>query len=303
MRICSLVPAATEVLFGLGLGENVVGVTHECDYPSEASSRTVVTASVLDTDELASAEIDRAVAEAAGAGRPLYSVDAERWDELDADVVVAQELCDVCAVSRDEADAVVAARGAAADVVGYSPSTIEEIVESVLELGRRLGAEPAAEELVAGLRRRLDRVAAALAEVETWPRVFVSEWLDPPYSAGHWVPDMVAAAHGVDVAGMAGEPSYRLRWSDVVALRPDVVVLAPCGFDLDRTLDEIVPLDLSAHLLGTPARDESRVFAVDANGFFSRPAPRVVEGVELLAYLLHPSAYPDPGVPWSRVRL
>jgi iron complex transport system substrate-binding protein len=243
------------------------------------------------------------VAEAAGAGRPLYSVDADRWDELDADVVVAQELCDVCAVSRDDADAVVAARAADADVLDYSPSTIDEIIDAVLDLGRRLGAEPAAEELVAGLRSRLERVAAALADAETAPRVFVSEWLDPPYSAGHWVPDMVAAAHGVDIAGTAGEPSYRLRWSDVVALRPEVVVLAPCGYDLDRTLEEVVPLDLSAHLLGTPAREESRVFAVDANGFFSRPAPRVVEGVELLAYLLHPSAYADPGVPWSRVRL
>ena len=137
----------------------------------------------------------------------------------------------------------------------------------------------------------------------TSPRVFVTEWLEPPYSAGHWVPDMVAAARGTDVAGMSGEPSHRMRWQDVAALEPEVVVLAPCGFDLDRTLSEVVPLDLSAHLLGTPARQESRVFAVDANALFSRPSPRVVDGVELLAYLLHPSEYPDPGALWSRIRL
>ena len=153
------------------------------------------------------------------------------------------------------------------------------------------------------MRSRLDRVASALAEVESYPRVFVTEWLEPPYSAGHWVPDMVSAAGGLDVAGTSGEPSHRMRWPDVAALEPDVVVLAPCGFDLDRTLSEVVPLDLSAHLLGTPARQESRVFAVDANAMFSRPSPRVVDGVEVLAHLLHPDEYPDPGAPWSRIRL
>ncbi len=303
MRICSLVPAATEVLFALGLGDQVVGVTHECDYPPEAATRAVVTASILDTEELTSAEIDRAVSEAAGNGRPLYAIDADRWEELDADIVVSQELCDVCAVSTDDARAVVAARKVDADVISYSPTTVAGIVDAVAILGTALHAEPAGAEVAAGMRARLERVAAALAEVDEVPRVFVAEWLEPPYAAGHWVPDMVEAARGVDVAGMSGEPSYRLRWPDVVELRPDLVVLAPCGFDLDRTLGEVEPLELSAHLLGTPAREESRVFAVDANGYFSRPTPRVVEGIELLAYLLHPAAYTDPDVPWSRIRL
>ena len=153
------------------------------------------------------------------------------------------------------------------------------------------------------MRLRLERVRAALAENETYPRVYVSEWLEPPYAAGHWVPDMVSAAGGMEIAGIAGEPSFRMRWTDVAGLEPDTVVLAPCGFDLDRTLSEVVTLDLSAHLLGTAARQESRVFAVDANGYFSRPGPRLVDGVELLAYLLHPDAYSDPGIPWSRVRM
>jgi iron complex transport system substrate-binding protein len=303
VRICSLVPAATEILFALGLGEQVVGVTHECDWPPEAAARPAVTASLVETGELTSAEIDRAVSEAAENGKPLYAVDEEVWSKIDADVVVAQELCEVCAVSTDALDEIVQARALDVEVIDFSPSTLDHVLACITGLGVRLDAEGAADELTNGMRGRLDRVRAALADVETSPRVFVSEWLDPPFAAGHWVPDMVALAGGTEVAGMSGEPSYRMRWTDVAALRPDVVVLAPCGFDLDRTLSEMVTLDLSAGLLGTPARQESRVFAVDANAYFSRPGPRIVDGVELLAYLVHPEAYSDPGAAWTRVRL
>jgi iron complex transport system substrate-binding protein len=303
VRICSLVPGATEILFALGLGESVVAVTHECDWPPEAAERPKVTASVLDSGELTSAEIDRAVSEAAQSGRPLYAVDAETWRAVDPDVVIAQELCEVCAVTTDALDEIVAAETVGAEVIAFSPSRLDEVLAAVVGLGVRLDAEGAADELAGGMRTRFDRVRAALADVETSPRVFVSEWLDPPFAAGHWVPDMVALAGGTEVAGMSGEPSYRMRWADVAELHPDVVVLAPCGFDLDRTLSELVTLDLSANLLGTPARQESRVFAVDANAHFSRPGPRLADGVELLAYLLHPGAYSDPGIPWSRVRI
>jgi iron complex transport system substrate-binding protein len=297
VRICSLVPGATEVLFALGLGDSVVGVTHECDWPAEAAARPRVTASLLQSGDLSSAEIDRAVAEAASQGKTLYSIDEDIWEEIEPDLVVAQELCEVCAVSAGEV------RRLDVEVVDYSPSTLDGVLGHITALGFALGAEAAADELTTGMRSRLERVRAALAEVEAYPRVFVSEWLEPPYAAGHWVPDMVSAAAGMEVAGIAGEPSFRMRWTDVAGLEPDAVILAPCGFDLDRTLNEVVTLELSANLLGTPARQESRVFAVDANGYFSRPAPRLVDGVELLAYLLHPEAYSDPGIPWSRVRL
>ena len=296
-------PAATEILFALGVGDQVVGVTHECDWPPEAAQRPAVTASLVETGELASAEIDRAVAETAGNGKPLYAVDEETWGRIDADVVVVQELCEVCAVSTDTLDEIVRARALDVETIDFSPSTLDQVLAAIVGLGVRFGADAAADELTGGMRNRLERVRAALADVETSPRVFVSEWLDPPYAAGHWVPDMVALARGTEVAGMSGEPSYRMRWTDVAALEPDVVLLAPCGFDLDRTLSELVTLDLSANLLGTPARQESRVFAVDADGYFSRPGPRLVDGVELLAYLVHPEAYSDPGIPWSRVRL
>lgn len=303
MRICSLVPAATEILFALGLGDRVVGVTHECDWPSEAAARPVVTASLVQTGDLGSEAIDRAVSATARDDLPLYAIEEERWAEVNADVVVMQELCEVCAVSTDQVEGVLGTQPLDVGVLDFSPSTLGGIADAIVVLGRRLGAEAEAEELAAGMRSRLERVSAALAAVEYSPRVFVTEWLEPPYSAGHWVPDMVVAAGGTDVAGMSGEPSHRMRWPDVAQLEPEVVVLAPCGFDLDRTLSEVVPLDLSAHLLGTPARQESRVFAVDANATFSRPGPRVVDGVEVLAHLLHPDEYPDPGVPWSRIRL
>ena len=248
MRVCSLVPAATEVLFALGAGESVVGVTHECDWPPEAGERPRVTASVLQTGDLSSAEIDRAVAGAAREGKALYAVDEEVWNELRPEAVVAQELCDVCAVSAGQV------RRLDVEVIDYSPTTLDGVLACIVGLGVRFGKDGAADEITGGMRRRFERVRAALAEVEGRPRVFVAEWLEPPYAAGHWVPDMVSAAGGTEVAGIAGEPSFRMQWSDVARLEPDTVLLAPCGFDLDRTLSEVVTLDLSAHLLGTKAR-------------------------------------------------
>jgi iron complex transport system substrate-binding protein len=303
VRICSLVPAATEIVFALGLGDRVVGVTHECDWPPEATGRPTVTASLIDSDRLTSLEIDRAVSEAAGNGKPLYAIDEERWRELEADVVLVQELCDVCAVSRDEVDGLVSARTIDAQVIDVSPTTLGGVLATITALGVRLGAEGAADELTGGMRARLDRVRAALADVDTIPRVFVCEWLDPPFSAGHWVPDMVGVAGGTDVASVPGEPSRRLTWDDVAARDPEFVVLAPCGFDLDRTITEIDVDMLRGPLLETAARREGKVFAVDANAYFSRPGPRLVDGVELLAHLLHPEAYSDPGLPWARVRV
>ena len=213
MRICSLVPAATEVLFALGLGDQVVGVTHECDWPPEAAARPVVTASLIQTGDLASGEIDGVVAETARNGRPLYAIDEERWAEVQADVLVMQELCDVCAVSTDQVEGALRARPLDVGVLDFSPSTLEGIQDAIGELGSWLGAAGAAEELTSGMQSRLDRVASALGVVETSPRVFVTEWLEPPYSAGHWVPDMVAAAGGTDVAGTAGEMPAPRRWT------------------------------------------------------------------------------------------
>ncbi|MEZ5100559.1 MAG: cobalamin-binding protein [Thermoleophilia bacterium] len=302
MRICSLVPGATEVLFALGLGGEVVGVTHECDWPAEAASRPAVTAAALDTDELDGAEIDARIAAAARDGSPLYAIDEAAWAAVAADVVVVQELCTVCAVSTDDVRDITAACGIEAELVVYSPGTLDGVGDAIAELGARLGARVRGAELADAFRRRLAAVDGLVAGAAR-PRVYVAEWLDPPFAAGHWVPDMVARAGGIDVAGTAGEPSFRMRWTDVAALAPEAVVLAPCGYDLDRTLAEVDPLELAGHLLGTPASAESRVFAVDANALFSRPGPRLADGVALLAHLLHPELASDPGLPWARVML
>jgi iron complex transport system substrate-binding protein len=303
VRICSLVPAATEIVFALGLGDRVVGVTHECDWPPEATSRPAVTASLIESDRLNSLDIDRAVSEAAGNGKPLYAIDEERWREIEADIILVQELCDVCAVSRDDLDGVLRARPIDAEVINVSPTTLGSVLTTITALGVRLGAEGSADELTGGMRSRLERVGAALTEVDSIPRVFVCEWLDPPFSAGHWVPDMVEIAGGKDLASAPGQPSRRMTWSEVAALDPEVVVLAPCGFDLDRTITEVDLDMLRRHLLETAARREGKIFAVDANAYFSRPGPRLVDGVDLLAHILHPEAYSDPGIPWARLRV
>lgn len=284
MRIASLVPAATEVLFELGLGDRVVGVTHECDWPPEAAGLPAVTASRLETGSLGAAAIDRLVATAAGRGEPLYAVDEVVWEQIRADVVVAQEVCDVCAVSAG------AVRRLDVDVLDYSPTTLDGIASAIARLGRELGARAEGEAIAARMRRRIEAVRAAVAG-RPKSRVFVAEWLDPPYAGGHWVPEMVAAAGGFEIAGMAGERSVRTTWEQIDALAPEVVVLAPCGYDVERTLAELpaaVPGDA--------------VFAVDANALVSRPGPRIAEGVELLAHLLHPDAWPGPVVAHAVVR-
>ena len=296
-------PAATEVLFALGLGEQVVGITRECDWPPETATRRPVTAALLDTDELGSAEVDRAVSDAAAQGKPLYAVDAEAWHAVEPDVVVVQELCAVCAVSTDDVEDVIRAEGVEARLLQYSPSTLSGVADAIVELGRELGADAAAASLHDELGERSRRLERHLIDAAERPRVFVSEWLDPPYAAGHWVPEMVTLAGGTDIAGTPGEPSFRMRWSDVVELRPEIVVLAPCGYDLDRTLEEVDPAGLATELLGTSAGHEGQVFAVDANGYFSRPGPRLGLGAELLGHLLHPGAVPDPGVPWARLQI
>jgi iron complex transport system substrate-binding protein len=233
---------------------------------------------------LSGAEIDRLVAGHARAGKALYAVDEAIWQEVQADVVVAQEVCDVCAVTAGQV------RQLDVQIEDYSPTTLHGISTAIDSLGSRLGAPEAGARVASEIEARIDRVREATAR-ERRARVFVAEWLDPPYVAGHWVPEMVAAAGGLDVAGQSGERSPRTTWEEVEALDPDVLVLAPCGYDLERTLVE-----------ATDSLPGRRIVAVDANALVSRPGPRVADGVELLAHLLHPSVCPDPGLPFAILR-
>lgn len=282
MRICSLLPSATEIVGAIGLADALVGRSAECDWPRGVEHLPVVTAARIDTAAIGSLDIDRAVREAVANGRPLYALDEELIEELRPDVILTQDLCAVCAVSSDD---VARLCGVDAEIVSLDPRGIAGIQASVLELARRLGAAEQGAAVVARMEQTIECIREQTAGRRR-PRVFVAEWLDPPFAAGHWVPEMVERAGGREVLGVAGEASFPTTWSAVLEQSPELVVLAPCGFDATRTVREA---DLPA--LGC------RVVAVDANAYFSRPAPRVADGIAQLAFLLHPEAVPDPGLP------
>jgi iron complex transport system substrate-binding protein len=288
MRIASLVPSATEMLFALGLGESVVAVTHECDYPQRARWLPRLTRSVLPAG-LSAREIDRAVSFTVGEGLPLYELDEDRLAAEAPDLIVSQALCPVCAVSYEELLEVAARLPGSPRVLQQDPSTLAEVLEDVIRLGEAAGAETAAAELRAELEGRLASVRAAVAGT-LQPRVIALEWLDPPYVGGHWVPEMITIAGGEDVAGPPGLKSAEVGWNELSGLSPDVVVAMPCGRYVAEARDEA--RDHWEQLSGLGA---SRVLAVDAASSFSRPGPRLIDGVELLAHLLHPDAVDPPG--------
>ncbi len=287
MRIVSLLPSTTEILFDLGAEADVVGVTFECDHPAEARSRTIVSTSAM-PEGLASAEIDAFVARAMEAGEDLYHLDEGALSGLDADLVVTQDLCAVCAVDVSVVDDALAHLGCTAEVLTIDPHTLEEVLASVGTLGKATSREAEAEALVASLRARLGEVVRRVAGRHA-PRTLVLEWTDPAFAPGHWVPEMVGLAGGRNVLGTPGEKSFRVGWDQVRAARPEVVVAAPCGFDLARSAALAEVLAEAGHL-----PDGAQLWAVDANASFARPGPRLVDGVEALAAILHPGAVAAP---------
>jgi iron complex transport system substrate-binding protein len=286
VRICSLLPSATEIVAELGLADSLVGVSAECDWPPEVRDLPVVTASRVDTARLSSAGIEQAVRDALGDGRPLYAIDRELLDRLEPDLILTQNLCAVCAVS---ADAVYELCATDAEVVALDAHTLHEIGERILFLAELLDVPARGRAVVAamdaGIAAAAERVAGAPLR-----SVFVAEWLDPPYAAGHWIPEMVSLAGGRDVLGRAGEPSYPTSWDAVLGERPELVVVAPCGFDHERAAR-----DASLPPLGC------RTVAVDSNSYYARPAPRLADGVAQLAFLIHPELCNDPGLPYVEI--
>jgi len=277
VRIVSLLPSTTEILFAIGAGDDVVGVTFECDHPVEARSRTIVSTSALPPG-LSSAEIDAFVVAALHRGEDLYHLDEGALSGLDADLVVTQDLCAVCAVDVSVVDDALAHLGCTAEVLTIDPHDLAEVLESILVLGRATGHEPAAAALVADQRTRLDAVTRRVAG-RPRPRVMLLEWTDPPFAPGHWIPEMVTLAGGDPVLGRAGEKSRRVTWDEVHAADPEVVVVAPCGYDLAGA--EALAVDVRNRFPGLP------VHAVDANASWARPGTRLVDGIEHLATLLH----------------
>ncbi len=293
-RIVSLLPSATEIVCALGLVESLVGVTHECDYPPEVAKLPRLTASRISHETMTSAEIDHAVRSQLDGHGSIYELDEEQMRALRPDLILTQELCEVCAVSYKEVER--AARMFETDVrvVSLEPNTIEDIFENLRTVGRLTGKGPEAEELVSHLRSRLDRVAAALANVPRRPRTLMLEWLEPAFAPGHWVPEQVMIAGGDHAFGRAGRPSVTTTADEIKAYAPEVIVLIPCGYYKEDILRQLPQARLPAGWDELPAVYAGQVWAVDATSYFSRPGPRVVEGAEILARILHPEIFGAP---------
>jgi iron complex transport system substrate-binding protein len=286
MRIVSLVPSATEMLYALGLGDDLVAVTHECDYPADARGLPKVTRDVLPTG-LSAAEIDAAVKERTLAGESIYELDENALNELAPDLIVTQALCSVCAVSYDDVRAIADELDSQPMVVSLDPHTVGEVLGDARTLAQATDRKDAAVELIAEASARIDRIRVATPNVRR-PRVVALEWLDPPFVAGHWTPQLISFAGGDDLLGFPGENSEERTWEELAAVSPDIVIVMPCGYDA-----EIAHREAEMHRDELAMVGAGEVVAVDASAYFSRPGPRLVDGLELLAHILHPELFPD----------
>jgi iron complex transport system substrate-binding protein len=286
MRIVSLVPSATEMLYALGLGRDLVAVTHECDYPAGARQLPKVTRDVLPPG-LSAPEIDAAVKERTLAGQSIYELDQDALNELAPDLIVTQALCSVCAVSYDDVRAIADELDSQPMVVSLDPHTVGEVLGDARTLAQATNRKDAAAELIARASARIDRVRVATRNARR-PRVVALEWLDPPFVAGHWTPQLISFAGGDDLLGFPGENSEERTWEELAAVSPDVVIVMPCGFDA-----EIAHREAEMHRDELAALGAGEVVAVDASAYFSRPGPRIVDGLELLGHILHPELFPE----------
>ena len=282
MRVCSFLPSATEIIAEIGLIDSLVGVSEECRWPAEVVGLPVVTAARIDPSELSSVEIDEAVRASLRDGRSLYMVDAELLAELAPDVIVTQDLCAVCAVSSGELES---ACPVGAEVISLDPKTFDDVAASIEHLAGRLGVASRGSEVAARMRATAEEVAGPVRGCSR-RRVFFAEWLEPPFCAGHWLPQMIELAGSVDVLGRAGRPSFSTTWDEVFALEPELVVVGPCGFGADEAAERAAEIEWPV-----PA------VAVDGDGYYSRPGPRLADGIRQLAHLFHPDVAPDPGLP------
>jgi iron complex transport system substrate-binding protein len=285
MRVVSLLPSATEIVYALGLEDQLVGVTFECDEPPAARVDKAVVVGGRDTSGMTPAEIDTYVKERMSAGADLYTLHADALAELSPDLILTQDLCRVCALPSGQVSAALDHLGCRADVLTLDPYTLDEVLDTIVAVGVRTGVPDRAQALVASLRNRLAAVAAAVGSAPA-PQVAVVEWVDPPFTAGHWVPDLVSAAGGTPVAARPGGRSVQTTWAEVAAARPDLALVSPCGFHLAGAADQARVV--SERLPGVP------VWALDGDSLVVRPGPRLVDGVETIAAILHPDLLPAP---------
>jgi iron complex transport system substrate-binding protein len=288
MRIVSLLPSATEMIAELGLLEWLVGISEDSNWPPEVLSKPLVARTKIDVSGLTSAEIDALVNESASEAHSLYAVDAELMGQLRPDLVITQDLCEVCAVSSGD---LATACPIGTEVFSMNPRSFDDVVESVIVLAERLGVRERGVAVAEAMRAKVDAVRSAVAGLDR-PRVFVAEWMDPPYGSGHWLPEMVEAAGGTNLLSKPGEYSVATTWEAVLGEEPELIVLAACGFGLQQALERTTALQLPM-----------RTVVVDGDAHFSRPAPRIADGVRQLAHLIHPDSVADPGLPYTELPL
>lgn len=293
MRICSLLPSATEIVFALGMGESLIAVTHECDHPPQASGIAQVTRTNIPPG-FTSSQIDAAVASTLETTGSLYELDLTMLGKLRPDIILTQRLCDVCAVSFDRVQEAVKALPSHPAVLNLEPHSLTDILDNILTVGEAVGCPDSAKSVRAALERRIDRVRRKTAQLSNRPRVFCMEWVDPPFCGGHWMKELVDIAGGVDDLAHLHRPSHRVEWNRVIDFSPEVIVLTCCGFSLQRCQAEgaiLARMDGAGRL---PAVRSGRVFATDGSAYFSRPGPRIVDSLEILAHLIHPNLFPPP---------
>jgi iron complex transport system substrate-binding protein len=295
MRIVSLLPSATELLFAIGAGDEVVGVTHECDHPAAARTLPAVTANLLDHEGRPPAAIDRHITRARHDGSSIYALDSAALEGLRPDLIVTQELCDVCAVAYRDVAAAVRRLPGSIEVLSLEPSSLRDIVATATTLGEATGHEAGASSLVSSMDERIAGAARG-PRPQPEPTVVCVEWTDPIMAGGHWVPEMVRLAGGRDPLGAEGEPSRYVEWDGVLEARPDVMVLMPCGFGLERTVELASEITGRHGFDDLPCARAGRVAAVDGSAFFNRPGPRIVDGLDMLAAILRG----EPGAPLPR---
>lgn len=294
MRIVSLLPSATEIVYLLGLGDRLTGVSHECDYPVAALGKRKIIAPAFETSVLSSQEIDTSVRAFLQRGEGIYRIDLEALRSADPDLILTQELCDVCAAPYQDVLEAATHLPRKPEVLSLNPQRLGDVLKDIERVGEATGRLREAAQAVASLTERIDRVEKRVTNAKTRPAVACLEWLNPIMASGHWVPEMVAMAGGRELLGKAGKPSERVEWEQVLSGAPEILILMPCGFSVDRTLDEIHLLTNRPGWEGLPAVRRGTVFAVNGHAYFSRSGPRLVDGTEILAHLVHPELFVDP---------
>ena len=296
-RLISFLPAATEMVFALGAGDMLAGVSHECDFPPQARAKPVVVKPALPLETMTLAEIDTVVAQRIGSGQSLYQVDERLLEKIAPTHILTQDLCQVCAPSGNEISRALAALPIKPQILWFSPHGIADIFDNMRELGAAIGLSARAEAWIATARRRLQTISDKAKTASRRPRVFCLEWVDPYYCCGHWVPEMVELAGGEDGLGRKGKDSIRISWTDIERWSPEILIVSPCGFDTEKAAGQAEQMLRQPGWANLPAVRNHKVFAVNANAYFARPGPRVVDGVELLAHLIHPELFPWNGPP------